>query len=396
MTTLHGSPNRYDDDNKARSRPVLGQMALPLLNRWTDSSALSLGVLGVGNIGMVHLKSAVSMPDVEVVAAADAVPENRDRAERAGVSRTYDDYAALLESEELDAAVVALPPFLHAEAVERAAEAGVDVFVEKPLARSTEEADRMLETAREAGIAVGVDHTLRYQPDMVGVKDAYDEGRVGHVPYASITRLNDHPLGKPPADDAPPSWPMDPDAAGGGSLFELGIHCFDVLEWLFGDLEVRDASIGRTLDTDVEDAATVLVEAPETETTVSLHCGTYQWEQLPEVNTRLRLEGVTGTISNRDHLPGNFYAGAAKSALSNVASRLTGDDPDVFGPTFYLQAHYDALADFCDAIREGEQPPVDGADGRRTLALAERAYELAAEPADATDADDLEAPEVSL
>ncbi|RZH66934.1 Gfo/Idh/MocA family protein [Natrinema altunense] len=372
-------------------------MALPFLHRWTDSDALSLGLLGVGNIGMVHLKSAVAMPAVDVVAAADARPENRARARNAGVSRTYDDYEALLAAEALDAAVVALPPFLHADAVERAAKAGVDVFVEKPLARSTAEADRLLETAREAGIAVGVDHTLRYQPDMMGVKEAYDEGGVGHVPYASITRLNDHPLGRPPAGDAPPEWPMDPEAAGGGSLVELGVHCFDVLEWLFGDLEIKDASMGRTLETEAEDAATVLMNAPETGTTITLHCGTYQWEQLPEVNTRLRLEGVTGTISNREHLPTNFYAGAATSALSNVASRFTSDEPDVFGPTFYLQAHYDALADFCDAIREGERPPVDGEDGRRTLELAETAYELAAADAaaDADDPDGLEAPEVS-
>ena len=370
-------------------------MAPTLLNRLTDSSALSLGILGVGNIGLVHLKSAAAMSGVEVVAAADAVAENRDRAERAGVSRTYDDYTTLLASEELDAAVVALPPFLHADAVERAADAGVDVFVEKPLARSTEEADEMLATAREAGIAVGVDHTLRYQPDMAGVKTAYDEGRVGHVPYASITRLNDGPLGRPPAESAPPSWPLDREAAGGGSLLELGVHCFDVLEWLFGELEVRDASMGRTLEVDVEDAATVLMDAPETGTTVTLHCGSYQWEQLPEVNTRLRLEGITGTISNQDHLPENFYAGAAKSALSNVASRFTRDEPDVFGPTFYLQAHYDALADFCNAIRNDEEPPVDGADGRRTLALAEQAYDLAARKRDA-DADGLETPEVTL
>ncbi|MFC6767468.1 Gfo/Idh/MocA family protein, partial [Natrinema soli] len=161
-------------------------MAPTLLDRWTDSSSLSVGVLGVGNIGMVHLKSAAAMPGVEVVAAADAVPENRSRAERVGASNTYDDYAMLLASEDLDAAVVALPPFLHAEAVERAAEAGVDVFVEKPMARTTDEAGEMLETARDAGIAIGVDHTLRYQPDMAGVKAAYDEGSVGHVPYASI------------------------------------------------------------------------------------------------------------------------------------------------------------------------------------------------------------------
>ncbi|APX98413.1 Gfo/Idh/MocA family protein [Natronorubrum daqingense] len=365
-------------------------MPATLLGRWSDSGALSLGILGVGNIGMVHLKSASAMPGVTPVAAADAVPSNRDRAESAGVARTYDDYTTLLEHEDLDAVVVALPPFLHADAVERAAEAGVDVFVEKPLARTAEEAEEMIETAREADIALGVDHTLRYQPDMVGVKDEFDEGRVGHVPYASITRLNDGPLGRPPASEAPPAWPLDPEAVGGGSLLELGVHCLDVLEWLFGDLEVQSASMGQTLDVPVEDAATVLLRARETETTITLHCGSYQWEQLPEVNTRLRLEGITGTITNQDHLPANFYADAAHSALTNATSRLRRSDPDVFGPTFYLQAHYDALEDFCDAIRNDEAPPVGGDVGLRTLELAEQAYELAAGEDDAA----LEIPEV--
>ncbi|WP_247004879.1 hypothetical protein [Halosolutus gelatinilyticus] len=128
----------------------------------------------------------------------------------------------------------------------------------------------------------------------------------------------------------------------------------------------------------VEDAATVLLRAPETGTAITLHCGSYQWEELPEVNTRLRLEGITGTISNEEFLPDNFYASAARAALSNVVSRFTGSEPDIFGPTFYLQAHYDALADFCEAVRENESPPIDGSDGRRALELAERAYELAA------------------
>ncbi|EMA35265.1 Gfo/Idh/MocA family protein [Halobiforma nitratireducens] len=357
-------------------------------SRRTDSSALELGVLGVGNIGMVHLKSARAMDGVEVVAAADAVPENRERAERAGTPRTYDDYATLLGSEDLDAAVVALPPVLHLEAVERAAEAGVDVFVEKPLARSGAEAERLLETAADAGIAVGVDHTLRYQPDIAGVAEEYADGTVGHVPYATMTRLNDGPLGRPPIETAPPSWPLDPDAAGGGSLLELGIHCFDALEHLFGELEVRSAATDATLEFPVEDAATVLLRAPETGTTITLHCGSYQWEELPEVNTRLRLEGVTGTISNQDHLPGNFYADAANEALTNVASRVTDAEPTVFGPTFYLQAHYRALEDFCEAVRSGESPPIDGEDGKRTLELAERAYELAATGDDLADAEE--------
>ncbi|WP_276257019.1 Gfo/Idh/MocA family protein [Halomontanus rarus] len=353
-----------------------------------SSSTLSLALLGVGAVGTVHLRSARAMDGVDVVAAADPVRDHRERAIRDGVarSRVYDDYASLLASDReraaLDAAVVAVPPHLHRDALECAAAAGVDAFVEKPFARTTDEADAMLAAAADAGIRVGVDHTLRYQPDVRDLKGSYDEGRVGHVPYASMTRLNDGLLGKPPADDPPTDWALDPATAGGGALLDLGIHCFDVLEWLFGDLEVRDATLDRTLDLPVEDAATVFLRAPGTETSISLHCGTYQWEALPEVNTRLRLEGIAGTLENEAYLPSNFHASAARSAATNVVRRATGDEPDVYGPTFYLQAHYRALGEFLRAIRAGEEPPVTGADGRRCLALAERASELAGETGD--------------
>ncbi|MCU4742712.1 Gfo/Idh/MocA family oxidoreductase [Halobacteria archaeon AArc-m2/3/4] len=358
----------------------------------SSSQTLSLAILGVGAVGTIHLRSAQAMDGVEVVAAADPVPDHRERAVRDGVARprVYDDYATLLDLESdreraaLDAVVVALPPHLHREALEAAAAAGVDAFVEKPFARTTAEADAMLAAAADAGISVGVDHTLRYQPDLRNLNGSYVEGRVGHVPYASMTRLNDGLLGKPPADGPPTDWALDPDTAGGGALLDLGIHCFDVLEWLFGDLEVLDATVDRTLDLPIEDAATVFLRAPETETSISLHCGTYQWEELPEVNTRLRLEGITGTLENEAFLPSNFHVSAARSAATNVVRRATGREPDVYGPTFYLQAHYRALRDFLRAIRRGETPPVTGVDGRRCLALAERALELAGE-SDETD-----------
>jgi len=281
----------------------------------------------------------------------------------------------------------------HGEAIERAAEAGVDVFVEKPLARTTDEADELLETARKAGIAIGVDHTLRYQPDMAGVKAAYDEGSVGHVPYASITRLGDGPLGRPPVENAPPSWPLDADAVGGGSLLELGVPASTSSSGCSGISESGTPRWGRrsrsTSRTPRPSSWKRRRRGRRSRSTVAPTSGNSFRRSTPGCASR----GVTGTISNQDHLPRNFYAGAAKSALSNVASRLTRDEPDVFGPTFYLQAHYDALADFCDAIREDEQPPVDGADGRRTLALAERAYELAAETDEAADEiDGLETP----
>lgn len=351
-------------------------VATVILDRWT-AEGLALGVLGVGNIGAVHLESARAMDGVRVVAAADAVAENREYARARGVGSVYEDYEQLLAAESLDAVVVALPPFLHANAVAAAAEHGCHAFVEKPLARSVSEAQDLLDTAERAGVSVGVDHTLRYLPGVDALGEAYRNGRVGAVPFAAIGRVNYGPFQRPPATRGPAGWQLDPEATGGGVLVELGVHLFDVLEWLFGEVTVLAAETDSHLALDAEDSATVLCRSEATGTHVSLHCGAYQWERLDEFNVTLRLEGLTGTLDYDEFAPSNVYTYAARSAVRNVLKRLRGDRPEYYAPTYYLQAHYRALADFLDAVDAGEEPPVSGTDGLRTLELVEAAYEAA-------------------
>ncbi|MEA5389574.1 Gfo/Idh/MocA family oxidoreductase [Haloarculaceae archaeon H-GB2-1] len=186
----------------------------------------SIGLLGVGNIGQVHLQSARAMDDVEVTAAADAVPENRAHATSQGVDSVYDDFETLLENESLDAVIVALPPFLHRDAVELAAEQGAHAYVEKPFARSVAEARELIDIADEADVSLGVDHTIRYFPDVREVRDRYRDGRIGSVPYATISRVNNHPFSGPPVEGPYPSWPLDPDLAGGASSSNSASICW--------------------------------------------------------------------------------------------------------------------------------------------------------------------------
>lgn len=345
---------------------------------------LRVGLLGVGNIGTIHLQSATAIEGVDVVAAADAVPGNRARAERLGVDRTYDDYADLLDAEGVDAAIVALPPFLHGEAATAAAEAGCHVFVEKPFSRTAEEGREILAAADEADVSVGVDHTIRYQPEIRQLKELYDEGRIGHVPLASISRINNGPFAAPPARQSVSSWQLDPDATGGGALMDLGVHLLDVLAWFFGDLTVEHATVDSQLELPYEDTATVVLNAGGT--TATLSCGFFQWEEPPNVTGNFRLDGVADTLVSDDYMPERFTTHAAKSALENLTRRLRGDEPAYFKPTYYYQAHYHALADFLSAVRESREPPVDGQQGLRMVEHVEEAYRLAdadAAPADA-------------
>lgn len=338
---------------------------------------LSVGILGVGNIGTVHLQSAQSVAGTTVTAAADAAPAMRGRARKLGVDAVYPDYAELLQREPVDAVVVALPPGLHAPAVEAAVDADCHAFVEKPFATSVDAAERMVTAAERAGVFLGVDHTVRYHPEVRRLKERYDQGSLGHVPLCVASRINDGPFNPPPADQSVPEWQIDPDGGGHGALLDLGVHLFDVLEWFFGPMEVRHAAMTSQLELPFEDTASVQLEAEKSGTFATLNCGFFQWETPPEINLNVRLEGVAGAAESRDFVPDHFPWHAAKSAATNVGKRLLGESPDCFKPTYYYKAHYRALRDFLAAVADGREPPVSGWAGLRTIELADAAYDAA-------------------
>jgi predicted dehydrogenase len=340
------------------------------------TDAVDVGIFGVGNIGTVHLQTALACDDVADVLVADIVDENRERALALGADRAYEAYEDLLATGDPDVVVVALPPFLHAEATIAAVESGCHAFVEKPFARDPGEAEAMLSAADRAGVSLGVDHTSRYRPEVRRVKERYDKGAIGHVPTCSIWRFNNGPFSAPPAGEPPANWQLDPEATGGGALLDLGVHLFDVLEWFFGDPSVEHATLDRTLALPYEDAATVVVST-ESGTTATLSCGFFQWEDPPNVTGGMRLDGVADSLSSEEFMPSNFVSHAARSALENVGRRARGRAPEVFKPTYFYQAHYRALTAFIAAVSAGREPPVTGADGARAIELVTEAYRLA-------------------
>lgn len=338
---------------------------------------LCLGILGLGNIGSVHLQSAQRIDGVRATAVADSIAENRKRAAQLGVDKTYSDFRELLDAEPMDVVVVALPPFLHAEAVTLAVEKGCHAFVEKPFALNVEEAAEMIRNAKHAGRFLGVDHTIRYQPEIQRMKEEFDAGRIGHVPLSVISRVNNGPFDAPPANRPIPDWQLDPAATGGGALLDLGVHLFDVLEWFFGELTVNHAEIDHQLELPYEDTASIVLKSEASGTIASLNCGFFQWEEPPDVNTYFRLDGITDSLENRYFTPDNFFGYAARSATKNVWKRIRGDSPEYFKPTYYYRAHYNALRTFLEAIQQDRSPPVDGSDGLRTIELVEESYSAA-------------------
>ncbi len=191
-----------------------------------------IGVVGVGWVAQViHLPLLMKMPEVEVVAVCD---HDRSKArlvaEKFGIARTYADIGAMLKAEELKAVVIASSTDAHKTLAIAAIESGVDVLVEKPVARHSNEAAAIAEVAHahKQVVMVGMNH--RFRPDIMILKSFLEGKELGKVIYARTGWLRKSPR------DA--SWYLNAEKSGGGVFVDLGIVMLDMALWLMGYPEV--------------------------------------------------------------------------------------------------------------------------------------------------------------
>jgi predicted dehydrogenase len=128
-----------------------------------------VGVAGVGHLGQHHARLYAALPGCRLVGVADTdAPRSREIGARHGVEALYDPEALI---GLVDAVSVAVPTVAHLEVAERLLRAGVAVLVEKPIAGSLAEADRMIAAAREGGALLVVGHTERFNPAVQALRE---------------------------------------------------------------------------------------------------------------------------------------------------------------------------------------------------------------------------------
>lgn len=182
-------------------------------------SGLRLGLVGCGFMGRLHAAAVAESPGAELRAVFD-----RDAGAAEAVAREHGAEArpsldALIEDQLLDAIIVATPDDAHAEPVLKAARAGLDVFVEKPLAHLASEADEMIDTCERAERLLMVGHILRFETAYANLQVAVREGMVG--PLVSVFARR-HGLRSEAQR-----------FRGEGHVIDyLGVHDFDLLNWL--------------------------------------------------------------------------------------------------------------------------------------------------------------------
>ena len=158
-------------------------------------NAVKVAVIGAGSMGRNHLRVLNDLEAAYLVAVADANETAAQQAARRYGITPYTDYEALLDKEEPEAVVVAVPTSLHRQVTLAAISRGVNVLVEKPLAFTIEEGREMIEAARRGGVILTVGHIERYNPAILELRKRLDRGELGRVFHIHARRLGPFPPG---------------------------------------------------------------------------------------------------------------------------------------------------------------------------------------------------------
>jgi UDP-N-acetylglucosamine 3-dehydrogenase len=190
---------------------------------------MRVGLVGAGFMGGVHLSAYTGIPEVEVVGVADARAEAAIAGAEMVGARPYASYEELVAAEDVEVIDVCLPTAFHRDLAVRAAGEGRHVILEKPIARTMEDAQQILDAFSGDGPRLFVGHVVRFFPEYVGIKEKIDAGDLGTVGMVRTSRRSPFLLGW---NDWYADWRVS-----GGVLLDLVIHDFDYLRWTLGEVE---------------------------------------------------------------------------------------------------------------------------------------------------------------
>lgn len=196
---------------------------------------LRLGVIGSGEfVQSCHVPGLQSHPQAEVVALCGSnYGRVRALADRLGIPEVHTDFNELCRRDDVEGVTIATPNALHAEQACAAFRHGKHVFCEKPLATSVAEAGKMVRAAEQSGKVHQVGFTFRYGYALRELRRRVQAGDVGKPYYLRIQ----YDSWKGLLPDWKVAWRENASMAGGGMLYDLGVHLFDGARYVLGPIE---------------------------------------------------------------------------------------------------------------------------------------------------------------
>ncbi|MET0614389.1 MAG: Gfo/Idh/MocA family oxidoreductase [Thermoleophilaceae bacterium] len=325
----------------------------------------TVGVVGLGYWGPNLARNFDRLPDVELTWLCDASEEALARWGPAFPSaRTTAEFDDLLNDEALDAVVIATPVPTHADLATRVLEAGKHCFVEKPLARSEQEAEGVVEAARAAGRVLMVGHLLEYHPGVERLTELVRSGELGDLRYIYSNRLN---LGKHRQDE--------------NALWSLGAHDVSVILRLADEEPVDSTAVGESyVKPGVEDVVFAFMRF-ESGLTAHMHLS---WLD-PHKERRFTVVGSQRMATFDDmelERKLTVYDKGFDESYSSYGEYIARSG-DVFSPRISNEEPLRIeTRHFVECVRDGTEPRTGGESALRVVRVLERLQRSLAESSD--------------
>jgi predicted dehydrogenase len=327
-------------------------------------------MLGTGLIGDFYTMTLHGQRNLDRVQMVYSRSAERGEAFKArhGIPESTTDMQAAIEHPDTDTVIVALPNFLHEEAVGAVAEAGKAVLVTKPLGRNAGEAKRMLDAVERAGVFGGYLEDLVYTPKSLKAMQATQDGAIGDVTWVRARETHPGPHS---------AWFWDHRLTGGGAIVDLGCHCIEIARIFVGKgnrpVEVMCHTDTLVHPIDAEDNAIALVRYE------SGAIGQFEvsWTFRGGMDLRDEVAGTSGTIWINHFLRTGFEmftAGEGKQGY--VAEKAETDAGWLFpvGDEVSELGYVDMFTDMFNAMDEGREPMETLYDGYVVNAIMDACY----------------------
>lgn len=342
----------------------------------------NIAILGCGKVAHLHAKAVRNLKNAKLAGVWSRTPITAIKfAEQYGTT-FYAEITDLVIHEKIDLAIVCTPHPFHLAPVLEAARAGANILVEKPLASTLEDSDKIIEACKSAGVKLGVISQRRWYEPVVRVKKAIVEGKIGKTVFGTINMLGWRDKKYYDSDDWRGTWKME----GGGVLVNQAPHQLDLFLWFMGEID-EVYGLWKNLNhpyIEVEDTAVAIVKFKSG----AIGNIIVSNSQKPGIYGKVHVHGENGASVGVQTDGGAMFIAGMQGILEppvndiwtvpgeeNLLEHWKNEDSAHFNNidpmVFYMERQ---IEDFLFAIQNNTQPLVTGKDGRRTVELFTAIY----------------------
>jgi UDP-N-acetyl-2-amino-2-deoxyglucuronate dehydrogenase len=348
----------------------------------TSNPSFNIAILGCGKVAHLHAKAILNLPNAKLAGVWSRSQSTAEKFASEYYVQFYTEIEVLVKQEKIDLAIICTPHPFHLEPAKKAAKAGAHILVEKPLASTLEDSDKIIEACKNARVKLGVISQRRWYEPVQRVKKAIDAGKIGKPVFGTINMLGWRDKAYYNADEWRGSWLME----GGGVLVNQAPHQLDLFLWFMGEID-EVYGLWRNLNhpyIEVEDTALAIVKFKSG----AIGNIIVSNSQKPGIYGKVHVHGENGSSIGVQTDGGAMFIAGMSNILEppvndiwsvpgeeKMLEKWKEEDSEHFNSidpmVFYMERQ---IEDFLEALNEKREPLVTGEDGRRTVELFTAIY----------------------